>query len=70
MSDDLKGDGVVNPSVAKDDSEAVQEEIRREEKEGRELLGDTRDNRNVSGSSTWETLPDNTDAADGSSGKS
>lgn len=70
MSDDLKGDGAVDPSTAKDGSDAVQNEIRREKKEGRDLLGDTRDNRNVSGSSTWETLPDNTDAADGSSPKS
>jgi hypothetical protein len=69
MIDDLKGDRSGDP--AKDGSdEAVQDEIRREEREGRDLPGDTRANRNLTGSSTWETLPDGTDAADGSSPKS
>jgi hypothetical protein len=36
----------------------LQEELRREELEGRDLIGDTRTNRNLSGSSTWETLPE------------
>lgn len=64
MIDDQKGDRNVDPAVAKDDA-AVEKEIRREEGEGRDLIGDTRDNRNLSGSSTWETLPESDDAADG-----
>jgi hypothetical protein len=71
MNDDLKGDRTADSAAAKDGSDAsLQKEIQREEKEGRDLIGDTRENRNVSGSSTWETLPENTDAADGSSSNS
>ncbi|HEY2064396.1 MAG TPA: hypothetical protein VGG84_00440 [Gemmatimonadaceae bacterium] len=70
MTDDLKGDRKVDPAVGNDGSDKeVQDEIRREEREGRDLPGDTRANRNVSGSSTWETLPDNT-GPDGSSSPS
>lgn len=71
MTDDPKRDREVDPAVAKDGSEgALQDEMHREEGEGRDLPGDTRENRNVSGSSTWETLPDNTSAGDGASPKS
>ncbi|HEY2025963.1 MAG TPA: hypothetical protein VGG78_03080 [Gemmatimonadaceae bacterium] len=71
MTDDLKGDRDLDPAVAKEGSDAaLQKEMRREEGEGRDLPGDTRANRNLTGSSTWETLPDDTDAADGSSSKS
>ena len=71
MNDDLKGDRTADSAAAKDDSDvSLQKEIQREEGEGRDLIGDTRENRNVSGSSTWETLPENTDAADGSSSNS
>ena len=46
-------------SAAKGDSEeALEAELSREAAEGADLLGDTKQNRNVSGSSTWETLPD------------
>ena len=45
-------------SGANDASEsALQEELRREAEEGRDAVGDIAENRNVSGSSTWETLP-------------
>jgi hypothetical protein len=42
----------------KDDEEALERELSREAAEGADLLGDTKENRNLSGSSTWETLPD------------
>lgn len=36
---------------------ALQEELRREAEEGRDAIGDIAENKNLSGSSTWETLP-------------
>jgi len=46
-------------SETKSDSEkALQEELRREAAEGKSSLGDAGKNNNLSGSSTWETLPD------------
>jgi hypothetical protein len=36
---------------------ALQEELRREAEEGRDAIGDIAENRNLSGSTTWETLP-------------
>ena len=38
--------------------EQVQEELRREAQEGRKDVGQVGENRNVTGSSTWETLKD------------
>jgi hypothetical protein len=43
---------------ASDTDDAVQEELAREAAEGKDLIGDEAKNRNLSGSSTWETLPD------------
>ncbi|MFL5561922.1 MAG: hypothetical protein ACJ79K_10640 [Gemmatimonadaceae bacterium] len=37
---------------------ALQEELRREAEEGRGDIGDIGENRNLSGSSTWDTLKD------------
>jgi hypothetical protein len=45
-------------SPARKDEEALEAELSREAAEGADLLGDTKQNRNLSGSSTWETLPD------------
>jgi hypothetical protein len=45
---------------ATDADAAVQKELQREEGEGKDLIGDEAKNRNLSGSSTWETLPDPT----------
>jgi hypothetical protein len=46
-------------SDAKSDSEkALQDELRREAAEGKGSVGDAAKNSNLSGSSTWETLPD------------
>jgi hypothetical protein len=36
----------------------LQEELNREAAEGKDSLGDVGSNRNLSGSSTWETLPE------------
>jgi hypothetical protein len=36
----------------------LQEELNREASEGKDSVGDVASNRNLSGSSTWETLPD------------
>ncbi|MGH7652418.1 MAG: hypothetical protein ACREMS_11335 [Gemmatimonadaceae bacterium] len=41
-----------------DSDEKVQEELRRETGEGQDLKGDVTQNRNLTGSSTWTTLPD------------
>jgi hypothetical protein len=46
----------------------LQEELRREELEGRDLLGDTSSNRNLSGSSTWATLPEQPSSDDEAGG--
>jgi hypothetical protein len=43
-----------------DSEDALEKELSREAAEGADLLGDTKENRNLSGSSTWETLPDET----------
>lgn len=40
-----------------DTEAALQRELARERTEGRTLIGDVTANRNLSGSSTWETLP-------------
>ena len=46
-------------SDAKSDNEkALQEELRREAAEGKGSVGDAAKNSNLTGSSTWETLPD------------
>ena len=45
------------PSQADEATEqALQAELRREAEEGRDQVGDVSENRNLSGSSTWETL--------------
>jgi hypothetical protein len=36
----------------------LQEELKREASEGGDSVGDVGSNRNLSGSSTWQTLPD------------
>jgi hypothetical protein len=41
-----------------DDEQALQQELARESAEGGDVIGDMRENRELSGSSTWETLPD------------
>lgn len=45
-----------------DEEQDEQQALERDEREG--LIGDTEENRNLSGSSTWETLPDQGPADD------
>jgi hypothetical protein len=57
MSDNKNESG--SKSDAQSDSEkALQEELRREAAEGKDTIGDAGKNNNLTGSSTWETLPD------------
>ena len=49
-----------------DDDTIVQRELERESREGTDAVGDIRTNRNLSGSSTWETLPDDEGNSDSS----
>ena len=44
------------------DEEREQDALRRDDREG--LIGDTEENRNLSGSTTWETLPDQAENGD------
>lgn len=41
-----------------DSEEALQAELKREAAEGRGSAGDVSENRTLSGSSSWDTLPD------------
>lgn len=57
MSDNENNAG--KKSDAKSDSEqALQDELRREAQEGKGSVGDAEKNTNLTGSSTWDTLPD------------
>jgi hypothetical protein len=46
--------------AASDSETAMEAELQRESLEGSDAIGDVASNRNLSGSSTWETLPDST----------
>ena len=46
-----------------DTEAALQRELARERTEGRDAIGDVATNRNLTGSSTWETLPATPNAA-------
>ena len=59
MSDNKNEAGKTGKSGSQSDSEkALQEELRREAAEGKGSVGDAAKNSNLSGSSTWETLPE------------
>lgn len=59
MPDNQNASEKKSTSETQSDSEkALQEELRREAAEGKGAVGDAASNRNLSGSSTWETLPD------------
>ena len=45
-----------------DSESGLQEELRRESAEVSDVIGDTAEDRNVSGSSSWTTLPPDDDA--------
>jgi hypothetical protein len=53
-----------------DSEDALQQELEQESAEGKDSVGDVRLNKNLSGASTWDTLPDEQADADSSdSGK-
>jgi hypothetical protein len=59
MSDNKNEAGKKGASDSMSDSEkALQEELRREAAEGKGSVGDAAKNNNLTGSSTWETLPE------------
>jgi hypothetical protein len=56
-----KRDNRATPARSAESNDSEQElerELARESKEGGDVIGDMRENRHLSGSSTWETLPD------------
>jgi hypothetical protein len=57
MSDKLKDENS-NADMQSDSEKALQEELRPEAAEGKSSVGDAGKNNNLSGSSTWETLPE------------
>ena len=58
-----KNDARSKGDTANDTEAGLQNELSREETEGTDSIGDIASNRTLSGSSSWETLPD--DAAGG-----
>jgi hypothetical protein len=62
MSDN-KNDAGDKTNTQSDSEKALQEELRREAAEGKSSIGDAGKNSNLSGSSTWETLPEGDDSA-------
>lgn len=62
MSDDKKAN-------VGDSEDNLQKELSRESGEGKESIGDVGSNRTLSGSSTWETLPDDEKSSDSTNGK-
>lgn len=61
MSDktsDRQNDANGKSETQSDSEKALQEELRREAAEGKSSIGDAGRNNNLSGSSTWETLPE------------
>lgn len=57
MSDN-KNDAGKQSDEKSDSEQALQDELRREAQEGKGSVGDAEKNTNLSGSSTWDTLPD------------
>ncbi|MFL5526419.1 MAG: hypothetical protein ACJ79I_08330 [Gemmatimonadaceae bacterium] len=58
-----------NEGNAPDTEESLEKELSREAAEGADSIGDIAENRTLSGSSSWETLPDG-DATGGRGSKS
>jgi hypothetical protein len=58
MTDDERNPEPAGTQRAQDDQAALERELSREAAEGQEAIGDMRENRNLSGSSTWETMVD------------
>lgn len=69
MSDKMsneQNDANSTSNTQSDSEKALQEELRREATEGKGSVGDAGRNNNLSGSSTWETLPDDDSSQKGS----
>jgi hypothetical protein len=64
MSDN-KNEAGSKSDTQSDSEKALQEELRREAAEGKGSIGDAGKNNNLTGSSTWETLPDDDSAKKG-----
>jgi hypothetical protein len=60
---DKKNDTRNKTGEPSDTEESLENELSREAAEGTDSIGDVASNRTLSGSSSWETLPD--EAADG-----
>ena len=58
---DNENDAGKKGDAMSDSEKALQEELRREAAEGKGSVGDAGKNSNLSGSSTWETLPEGKD---------
>lgn len=65
MPDNQDASDRKSAATQSDNEKELQDELRREAAEGKGAVGDAAANRNLSGSSTWETLPDDS-AKDGS----
>jgi len=55
---DKKNDAGGTQDARGDSEDALQEELRREAAERKNAIGDVDSNKNLSGSTTWETLPE------------
>lgn len=68
MSNDNRSDKTTSgkPGQGSDTEDSLQKELEKESAEGKESIGDAASNRNLSGSSTWDTLPDEQSDAGGS----
>lgn len=64
---DKKNDARNKSAESGDTDESVQKELSREEAEGADSIGDVGSNRTLSGSSSWETLPEEADGSGGTS---
>ena len=71
MSDKNRGKNRQSGKTTKrgDTDASLQKELGRETAEGSDSVGDVGSNRNLSGSSTWETLPSGKKAPDDSAAK-
>ena len=58
-----------NSGEGSDSEDSLQAELQKESAEGAGSIGDVKSNRNVTGASSWDTLPDKSDNGDSKSGK-
>jgi hypothetical protein len=70
MPDNQDASDKKSAATQSDNEKELQDELRREAAEGKGAVGDAAANRNLSGSSTWETLPDDSAKGGSASGES